>query len=123
MWGDLAGRACWWVGVNRSPREASPTSRYGWLTLTIVTSRNPLMKTVERLALLPSSPGTARHIAIHRYGGGRGRKVYVQAWLQANELPGMLVGRDVIGLLEEAEAAGGVTGGVVVVAVGERMGL
>src|SRR5260221_5924940 len=123
MSGDLAGGACWWVGVNRSAREASSTSRYGWLTLTIVTSRSPLMKTVERLALLPSSPGTARHIAIHRYGGGSGPKVYVQASLHANELPAMLVAQHLIGLLDDAQAEGRITGDIVVVPVANPIGL
>ncbi len=82
------------------------------------------MKTVERLALLPSSPGTARHIAIHRYGGtGDGPKVYVQASLHANELPAMLVAQHLIGLLDEAETAGRITGEIVVVPVANPIGL
>jgi len=82
------------------------------------------MKTVERLALLPSSPGTARHIAIYRYGGtGDGPKVYVQASLHANELPAMLVAQHLIGLLDEAETAGRITGEIVVVPVANPIGL
>jgi predicted deacylase len=81
------------------------------------------MKTVERLALLPSSPGTARHIAIHRYGGGSGPKVYVQASLHANELPAMLVAQHLIGLLDDAQAEGRITGDIVVVPVANPIGL
>ena len=82
------------------------------------------MKTVERLSLLPSSPGTARHINVHRYGGtGRSPKVYVQAALHANELPAMLVAQHLIGLLDAADAAGSIAGEIVVVPVANPIGL
>jgi predicted deacylase len=82
------------------------------------------MKTVERLALPPSSPGTARHIAVHRYGSAGGAsKVYVQASLHANELPAMLAAHHLIALLDEADAAGRVAGEIVVVPVANPIGL
>jgi predicted deacylase len=82
------------------------------------------MKTVERLALLPSSPGTARHIAIHRYAGTRsGLKVYMQASLHANELPAMLVGQHLIALLDDADGEGRINGEIVIVPVANPIGL
>src|SRR5471032_468921 len=82
------------------------------------------MKSVERLALLPGSPGTARHIAVHRYGGaGSTPKIYLQAALHANELPAMLVAHHLIALLDEADAAGRITGEIVVVPVANPIGL
>jgi predicted deacylase len=82
------------------------------------------MKTVERLALLSSSPGTRRHIAVHRYGSaGSAPKVYVQASLHANELPAMLVAQHLIALLDEADAGGRICGEVVVVPVANPIGL
>jgi predicted deacylase len=82
------------------------------------------MKIVERLALLPSSPGTVRHISVHRYGSAcSAPKVYVQAALHANELPAMLVAQHLIGLLDAAEAAGRVKGEIVVVPVANPIGL
>jgi predicted deacylase len=82
------------------------------------------MKTVERLTLLPSSPGTARHIAVHRYAGtGSGLKVYMQASLHANELPAMLVGQHLIALLDAAEAEGRINGEIVIVPVANPIGL
>ena len=82
------------------------------------------MKTVERLTLLPSSPGTARHIAVHRYAGtGNGLKVYMQASLHANELPAMLVGQHLIALLDAAEAEARINGEIVIVPVANPIGL
>jgi predicted deacylase len=82
------------------------------------------MKTVQRLALLPSSPGTARHIAVRRYNGpGRGPKVYVQASLHANELPAMLVAQHLLALLDTADSAGRITGEIVIVPVANPIGL
>ncbi|HEX3498335.1 MAG TPA: succinylglutamate desuccinylase/aspartoacylase family protein [Stellaceae bacterium] len=82
------------------------------------------MKTVERLALLPSSPGTQRHIAVHRYGGsGGGPKVYMQASLHANELPAMLVAQHLLALLDAADAAARIIGEIVVVPVANPIGL
>src|SRR4051794_4796187 len=81
------------------------------------------MKTVERLALLPSSPGTARHIAIHRYTGGGGPSVYMQASLHANELPAMLVAQHLIALLDAADAGGRIIGEIVIVPVANPIGL
>jgi uncharacterized protein len=82
------------------------------------------MKTVERLSLLPSSPGTVRHIAIHRYGrAGQAPKIYIQAALHANELPAMLVAQHLIALLDAADARGAIAGEIVVVPVANPIGL
>jgi predicted deacylase len=82
------------------------------------------MKIVERLALLPSSPGTTRHIAVHRYGGGGGGpRVYVQASLHANELPAMLTAQHLLALLDDADSARRITGEIVIVPVANPIGL
>src|SRR6185312_11787830 len=79
------------VGAYAPMRARPGDARVGG-ERTIAATWSSSMKTAERLSLLPSSPGTARHINVHRYGGtGRSPKVYVQAALHANELPAMLV--------------------------------
>lgn len=82
------------------------------------------MKTLERLNLMSSSPGTIRHITLHRYGtAGQAPKVYVQAALHANELPAILVAQHLIDLLDEAEAAGKIIGEIVIVPAANSIGL
>jgi predicted deacylase len=83
-----------------------------------------VMKTIERLDLLPSSPGTARHILLHRYGKrGASPKVYVQAALHANELPAILVAQHLIDRLDEADAGGRIRGEIIIVPAANPIGL
>ena len=74
---------------------------------------------------LEGSPlGTQREIVSFHYGPpDAGRKVYVQASLHADELPGMLVAHHLRRCLFELEAAGKLCGEVVVVPVANPIGI
>lgn len=74
---------------------------------------------------LAGSPlGTARQIVSFHYGPtDTGRKVYVQASLHADELPGMLVAHHLRQRLAGLEAGGRLAGEVVVVPVANPIGL
>jgi len=82
------------------------------------------MATLERLPLVPVAPGTRRSLTVRRYGRPGARpKVYLQAALHANELPGILVLHHLTQLLEAADARGQVTGEVVLVPTANPIGL
>jgi predicted deacylase len=82
------------------------------------------MKTIETLALPPQSPGTARHLKIHRYGTkGATPKVYIQASLHADEVPALLVAQHLVARLDQEAAAGRIRGEVVLVPVANPIGL
>lgn len=68
---------------------------------------------IETRPLRGDSPGTTRALTAFRFGvqGGQGPKVYLQAGLHADEMPGVLVLQHLLPLLETAQ----VTGEVVVV--------
>ncbi|MEP7100506.1 MAG: succinylglutamate desuccinylase/aspartoacylase family protein [Burkholderiales bacterium] len=74
---------------------------------------------------LAGSPlGTQREIVSFHYGPlDTGRKVYVQASLHADELPGMLVAHHLRQRLAALEAAGKLRGEVVVVPVANPIGI
>ena len=79
---------------------------------------------IETAALTGASAGTRREVTAHRYGTcGAGRKVYLQAGLHADEMPGVLVLQHLLTLLDEAEARGGVAGEVLVVPAANPIGL
>lgn len=62
------------------------------------------------------TPGTARSIAWLRYGQvGARPKVYLQAALHANELPGAMLLHHLMPLLEKADLAGKIRGEIIVV--------
>lgn len=74
--------------------------------------------------LLAPLPGTARQIHSFHYGPeNSGRKVYIQASLHADELPGMLVAWYLKQRLAELENAGLLLGEIVVVPVANPIGL
>ena len=74
--------------------------------------------------LLSGALGTQREIVSFRYGpAGSGRKVYIQASLHADELPGMLVAHHLRRKLLVLEAQGALLGEVVVVPVANPIGL
>lgn len=74
--------------------------------------------------LLAPSLGTQRQLSSWHFGHvGQGPKVYVQASLHADELPGMLVAHHLRGLLEAAEQRGEVLGEVVLVPLANPIGL
>lgn len=74
--------------------------------------------------LLAPLPGTARQIHSFHYGPeNSGRKVYIQASLHADELPGMLVAWYLKQRLAELESAGLLQGEIVVVPAANPIGL
>jgi uncharacterized protein len=81
------------------------------------------MRTESHL-LLPATPGS-RHelISLHFGQPGAGPKVYIQASLHADEVPGMLVAHHLRSRLAALDAAGQVTGEVVLVPAANPLGL
>ncbi len=74
--------------------------------------------------LLSPSLGSHKTLTSLHYGPTRaGSKVYIQASLHADELPGMLVAHHVRALLEAADAAGHLRAEVVLVPVANPLGL
>lgn len=75
--------------------------------------------------VLPSDvPGTERTLVSHHFGCGRaGPRIYLQAGLHADELPGQLVLWHLIEHLTEREKAGHVLGEIVVVPSANPIGL
>lgn len=79
---------------------------------------------IETAALTGASSGTRRELTAYRYGArGDGRKVYLQAGLHADEMPGVLVLQHLMTLLDAAEARGGLAGEVLVVPAANPIGL
>ncbi len=82
-----------------------------------------MTKKIQRIALNSMSPGTERFVKAHHYGTPGARpKVYLQASLHADEIPGMLVAHHLIGLLDEADAKGQIKGEIIVVPVANPVG-
>ena len=80
--------------------------------------------TVESITLGGTAPGTVQALQVHRFGPPGGRpKVYVQAALHADEVPGMLVAQHLIGLLQAHDDAGRIRGEVVVVPLANPIGV
>ncbi len=74
--------------------------------------------------LLSPSLGVQKTLTSLHFGKpGAGRKVYLQASLHAEELPGMLVAHHLRALLARADATGSVLGEVVLVPVANPLGL
>lgn len=78
----------------------------------------------ETVPLTGPSPGTTRHLTRHHWGQRGARpKVYLQAGLHADEMPGPLILYHLMDLLDAAEAEGRITGHVVVVSLANPVGL
>lgn len=74
--------------------------------------------------LLPASLGSHKTLSSFHFGvAGAAPKVYLQASLHAEELPGMLVAHHLRALLERAEAAGQISGEIVLVPYANPIGL
>lgn len=74
--------------------------------------------------LLAASLGSARTLTSFHFGRpGSGPKIYLQASLHAEELPGMLVAHHLRGLFEAFEAVGQIQGELVLVPVANPIGL
>lgn len=75
-------------------------------------------------SLLSQSLGSQKTLTSFHFGTpGAGPKIYIQASLHAEELPGMLVAHHLRALLETADAAGQVQGEIVLVPVANPIGL
>ncbi|WP_144156448.1 succinylglutamate desuccinylase/aspartoacylase family protein [Paraburkholderia sp. BCC1885] len=74
--------------------------------------------------LLASSDGTAHQLISHHFGGeGHGKKIYIQAGLHADEIPGMLVALTVADKLQQLEQQGRLRCEVVLVNSANPIGL
>jgi hypothetical protein len=74
--------------------------------------------------LLSNSLGSQKTLTSFHFGTpGSGRKIYIQASLHAEELPGMLVAHHLRALFEGFEAAGQIHGELVLVPVANPIGL
>ncbi|MDD2917766.1 succinylglutamate desuccinylase/aspartoacylase family protein [Rhodoferax sp.] len=74
--------------------------------------------------LLSPSLGSHKTLTSFHFGKpGSGRKIYIQASLHAEELPGMLVAHHLRALFEASEATGQILGEVVLVPVANPIGL
>jgi hypothetical protein len=82
-----------------------------------------MARNIERIPLLPGSPGVQRHILVHRYGAAGARpKAYLHAALHADEIPPLLVLHHLIAMLDEAERQGRIRGEIVVVPMANPLG-
>jgi predicted deacylase len=74
--------------------------------------------------LLSPSLGSHKSVTSFHFGNpGSGSKIYIQASLHAEELPGMLVAHHLRAQLESAQAAGLIRGEIVLVPVANPIGL
>src|SRR5690349_11644598 len=81
-----------------------------------------MAKKIERISLGSMSPGTERHLLVHRYGKQGARpKAYLQASIHADEIPAMMAAHHLIRRLDEAEKRGEITGEIVVGPVGHAV--
>lgn len=78
---------------------------------------------IQRHSLLSPAPGTQRELVSLHYGQPGGQKAYIQASLHGDELPGMLVAHHLRLQLDALEAAGQVTGEIVLVPMANPIGL
>ncbi len=78
---------------------------------------------IETAALTGASAGTRRELTVYRYSCGAGPKVYLQAGLHADEMPGVLILQHLMTLLDEAEARCDLLGEVLVVPAANPIGL
>jgi predicted deacylase len=78
----------------------------------------------RRIALPSMTPGTGRSIAVHRFGAaGAHPKVYLQAAIHANELPGAMALHHLMPMLVAADQARRIKGEIVVVPTVNPIGL
>jgi hypothetical protein len=82
------------------------------------------MPRLDRLPLPAPAPGSERYLPVHRFGTPGARpKVWLQAALHADELPGVLVLHHLLAALEAAERAGAVRGDIAVAPFANPIGL
>lgn len=78
---------------------------------------------IKTHSLIAPTLGTQRHLTSFHYGPSGGQKIYIQASLHADELPGMLVAWRLRRHFASLEAAGKLRGEVIVVPVANPIGL
>lgn len=82
---------------------------------------------IQTHALLSPAPGTQRELVSLHYGKSSketgGAKAYIQASLHADELPGMLVAHHLRNKLDALEAAGRISGEIILVPMANPIGL
>lgn len=79
---------------------------------------------IETWPLNGASAGTRRELTLYRYGtAGAGPKVYLQAGLHAEEMPGVLVLQRLMDLLDEAASRGDILGEICLVPLANPIGL
>jgi uncharacterized protein len=81
------------------------------------------MQRIDHPLLSPSLGSHRMLTSLHFGKPGSGRKIYIQASLHAEELPGMLVAHHLRALFEAADAAGQIDGEIVLVPVANPIGL
>src|SRR5215218_214867 len=78
----------------------------------------------EQIALSPLAPGASLSLTVHRFGPSGARpRIYVQASLHADEIPGMIAAHHLRERLTRLEAEGRVRGEVVLVPSANPIGL
>ena len=83
-----------------------------------------MARKTETIALLSPAPGTRHEVVAHRYGTPGARpKAYLQAALHADEIPAIMAQHHLMGLLDAADAAGAITGEIVLVPYANPIGL
>jgi predicted deacylase len=83
-----------------------------------------MARTIERVPLPSPSPGTERHLVVHRFGRRDARpRVWLQAALHADELPGPLVLHHLMPKLAEADRDGRIPGEIMVAPLANPVGL
>ncbi len=78
---------------------------------------------VNRHSLLSPAPGTQRELVSLHYGKPGDQKAYIQASLHADELPGMLVAHHLRQQLDALDAAGQISGEIILVPMANPIGL
>ncbi|MFC3376850.1 succinylglutamate desuccinylase/aspartoacylase family protein [Rugamonas sp. CCM 8940] len=81
------------------------------------------MRTQTHAISAPSANAAYQLTSLHFGTPGAGKKVYIQAALHADEVPGMLVAQFLRRRLSELEAAGQILGEVVLVPAANPIGL
>ncbi len=77
-----------------------------------------------RIELPSMTPGSSRHIVVHRFGTRGARpKIYLQAAIHADELPGAMALHHLMPMLVKADAAGRIEGEIVIVPTVNPIGL
>ena len=79
--------------------------------------------TVQTIDLAGEAPGSTRRLVRHSWGAAGARpKVYLQAALHADEMPGVIALQHLMDLLDVAEAEGRITGEICVVPLANPIG-